>query len=79
MGLVLTYKTSGLFNFAHGAVSAVSAYVFYSLREEHGVSWPIAAVLTVLVFGTLVAALFERIAAVWPACRSPIGSSRPSA
>jgi ABC-type branched-subunit amino acid transport system permease subunit len=62
MGLVLTYKTSGLFNFAHGAVSAVSAYVFYSLREEHGVSWPIAAVLTVLVFGTIVAALFERIA-----------------
>ncbi len=63
MGLVLTYKTSGLFNFAHGAVSAVSAYVFYWLRQDNGVSWPVAAVLTVLVFGTLIALLFERIAA----------------
>jgi branched-subunit amino acid ABC-type transport system permease component len=28
LGLVLTDKTSGIFNFAHGALAAVSAYVF---------------------------------------------------
>ena len=28
-GLVLTYKTSGVFNFAYGAIAAVAAFVFY--------------------------------------------------
>ncbi len=36
MGLVLTYRTSGIFNFGHGAVSAGAAYVFYELRDENG-------------------------------------------
>jgi branched-subunit amino acid ABC-type transport system permease component len=31
LGLVLTYKTSGVFNFAHGALATVAAYVFYVL------------------------------------------------
>ena len=26
LGLVLTYKTSGVFNFAHGAIAAVAAF-----------------------------------------------------
>jgi hypothetical protein len=30
LGLVLTYKTSGIFNLAIGAQAAASAYVFYS-------------------------------------------------
>jgi len=38
MGLVLTYKTSGLFNVGHGAVCAAAAFVFYELRQEHGVA-----------------------------------------
>jgi branched-subunit amino acid ABC-type transport system permease component len=29
LGLVLTYKTSGIFNFAHGGIAAVAAYLFY--------------------------------------------------
>ena len=32
-GLVLTYKTSGLFNFGHGAIATVAAYAFYALQE----------------------------------------------
>lgn len=64
MGLVLTYKTSGMFNFGHGAVCAASAYVFYAFRQQHGVPWPIAAILAIGVFGTLVGLLLERIAVV---------------
>ena len=41
MGLVLTYKTSGLFNFGHGAVCAAAAYVFYACRQQHGLPWPV--------------------------------------
>jgi branched-subunit amino acid ABC-type transport system permease component len=62
MGLVLTYKTSGVFNFAHGATSAVSAYVFYELRQVHGWSWPLAGVVAALVFGPLSGLLLERLA-----------------
>src|SRR5581483_639353 len=29
VGLVLTYRTAGVFNFAHGAVAALGAYLFY--------------------------------------------------
>ncbi len=33
-GLVLTYKTSGIFNFAQGAVATTGAYVFYILHDD---------------------------------------------
>ena len=61
MGLVLTYKTSGLFNIAQGAVAAAGAFAFYEFRDLHGLSWPIAAVLSVLVFGALLGVLLERM------------------
>jgi ABC-type branched-subunit amino acid transport system permease subunit len=64
MGLVLTYKTSGLFNFGHGAVCAAAAYVFYAFRQQHGLPWPAAAVLAILVFGALAGLILERIGLV---------------
>ena len=45
LGLVLTYQTTGIFNFAHGAVAALAVFVFYSLHTEHGWSWPLAALV----------------------------------
>jgi len=62
MGLVLTYKTSGLFNVGHGAVCAAAAFVFYELRQEHGVPWPIAAFITVAIFGAATGLVLERLA-----------------
>jgi branched-subunit amino acid ABC-type transport system permease component len=49
MGLVVTYKTSGIFNFAHGAVGMAATYVFYSLRVDAG--WPTAPAAAVAVLG----------------------------
>lgn len=63
MGLVLTYKTSGVFNFAHGATGAISAYVFLELRQERGVPWPVAAVISVIGLGLVLGFLMERLAA----------------
>jgi ABC-type branched-subunit amino acid transport system permease subunit len=64
MGLVLTYKTSGLFNFGQGAVAASAAYVFYGFYspDELGWPWPVAALVSVLVFGPLVGLLLELVA-----------------
>ncbi len=61
VGLVLTYKTSGVFNFAHGALATVSAYLFYTLHIEHGMPWPIAAVVCVFVAGPVMGLVLEQI------------------
>jgi ABC-type branched-subunit amino acid transport system ATPase component/branched-subunit amino acid ABC-type transport system permease component len=62
VGLVLTYKTSGIFNFAHGSLAAVAAFIFYTLHVQHNVAWPLAAVVAVLVAGPVLGLLFELLA-----------------
>ncbi|HKN49764.1 MAG TPA: branched-chain amino acid ABC transporter permease/ATP-binding protein, partial [Actinomycetota bacterium] len=61
LGLVLAYRTSGVFNFGHGAVAAGAAFTFYSLHYTHGWPWPLAAVLTILAFAAVVGWVMERI------------------
>jgi branched-subunit amino acid ABC-type transport system permease component len=62
VGLVLTYKTSGVFNIAHGALATVSAYAFYSLHVQNGLAWPVAAVICVLGIGPAMGLLLEVLA-----------------
>ncbi|MDQ1374846.1 MAG: hypothetical protein QOJ09_2184 [Actinomycetota bacterium] len=50
-GLVVTYTTSGIFNFAHGAIGMIAAFTYWELTVHHG--WP---VLLALVFVLLVIA-----------------------
>jgi ABC-type branched-subunit amino acid transport system ATPase component/branched-subunit amino acid ABC-type transport system permease component len=64
VGLVLTYKTSGIFNFAHGSVATLSVFVFYFLRTQHHWPWPAAAVVSVFVLGPLLGVLLELMARV---------------
>jgi hypothetical protein len=52
-GLVLTYKTSGIFNLAHGALAAAGAYSFYELRTVHGLPWPLALAVCLLLVAPL--------------------------
>jgi branched-chain amino acid transport system permease protein len=61
IGLVLTYKTSGVFNLAFGAQAFVSAAVFYNTVINH--DWPLlpAFVLSVLVVSPLVGLLLDRV------------------
>lgn len=61
-GLVLTYKTSAVFNFAYGAFAAAAAYLFYALHVEHGIAWPIAAALVVAAFAYGVGGVLARVA-----------------
>ena len=62
-GLVLTYKTSGIFNFAQGAVATVAAYMFYFLTVDHGMDWVPALLISVVVVGAIIGLVFERFAA----------------
>jgi branched-chain amino acid transport system permease protein len=65
-GLVLTYATTGVFNFAHGAVGMVSAYVYYALTVQHHVPVPLGLFLVLVVFAPLVGLAIERVMRSFP-------------
>jgi branched-subunit amino acid ABC-type transport system permease component len=44
LGIVLTFRGSGVINFASGAMGMVGAFVFYLLRDQHSVPSAIAAI-----------------------------------
>jgi branched-subunit amino acid ABC-type transport system permease component len=64
-GLVLTYKTSGIFNFAHGAVGMIVTYIFYSLRIDVGMPTPLAFALSVVVIAPLLGYALNRTMLRW--------------
>jgi ABC-type branched-subunit amino acid transport system permease subunit len=61
VSLLLTYKTSGMFNLAFGAQAYVSAVVFYATVEYH--KWPLglAFVVSVLVVGPAIGIIMDRL------------------
>lgn len=62
VGLVLTYKTSGIFNFAYGALGTVAAYAFYTINEEWHLPVVVAVLLSVGVVGCLLGLALETLA-----------------
>ena len=61
MGLVVTYRTTGLFNFAHGATGMAVAYGFHQLREEAGVPTWLAALLALGVLAPVLGIAADRL------------------
>src|SRR4051812_40847121 len=62
VGLVLTYKTSGVFNFAHGSIGAMAVVVFYFLHVDPGLPCAAAGLLCLGVFAPAAGLVLERIA-----------------
>jgi len=62
VGLVLTYKTSGIFNFAYGSLAALSVFIFYWLHNQHHMPWPYAALLCILVVAPIEGLALELMA-----------------
>jgi ABC-type branched-subunit amino acid transport system ATPase component/branched-subunit amino acid ABC-type transport system permease component len=58
-GLVLTYSTSGVFNFAHGAIAFSCAVLYFELNS--GLHWPIvpALIATVFIFAPLLGLVLD--------------------
>lgn len=60
-GLVVTYTTSGVFNFAQGAVGMIAAFGYWELVAAHHVP-VLAALVIVLILGASIAGAFvERV------------------
>jgi ABC-type branched-subunit amino acid transport system ATPase component/branched-subunit amino acid ABC-type transport system permease component len=62
VGLVLTYKTSGIFNFAHGTVATATAFLFYTFYMQHGLPWWAAAFISLVIAGPVLGLALERLA-----------------
>ena len=61
VGLVLTYKTSGVFNLAFGAQAYISASVYYKLVHGHHVNRALAAVVSIVMVGAALGWLLDRL------------------
>ncbi len=59
-GLVLTYTTSGIFNFAQGAIAFAVAYFYYQLNSG-GMPIIPAAILSILIFAPLMGFALDRL------------------
>ncbi|HEX3979911.1 MAG TPA: branched-chain amino acid ABC transporter permease, partial [Acidimicrobiales bacterium] len=60
-GLVVTYTTSGVFNFAQGAVGMVAAFCYWELVSAHNVPVLLALVIILVVGASIAGALVERV------------------
>jgi branched-chain amino acid transport system permease protein len=59
-GLVVVYTTTGVFNFAQGAIGMFMAYVYWELRVHHHVPTLVALVLVVFVAAPLLGVGLDR-------------------
>ncbi len=74
LGLMITYKSSRVFNFAHGAIAYSLAIFYYYLTRRNGWSIAVAAPFTILVVAPLLGlflyfALFRRLTHATPTVR----------
>lgn len=60
-GLVVTYITSGVFNFAHGAIGMFLAFVYWELRVNQSWPTPVALAVTLLVIAPAIGALLDLV------------------
>jgi branched-chain amino acid transport system permease protein len=60
-GLVVTYTTSGVFNFAQGAVGMVAAFCYWELVSAHNVPVLLALLIILVVGASISGALVERV------------------
>jgi branched-chain amino acid transport system permease protein len=60
-GLVVTYTTTGIFNFAHGAVGMIAAFAYWQLSVHWGLPEPLAFLIVLFVVAPLMGAIIEGV------------------
>ncbi len=71
-GLVVTYTTSGVFNFAHGAIGMLAAFTYWQLSVGWGLPVLLSLFLVLLVLAPLLGATIERFL-IRPLYGAPVG------
>ncbi|MEV6754126.1 ATP-binding cassette domain-containing protein [Streptomyces sp. NPDC051214] len=60
IGLIVTYRATGVLNFAHGAIAMICAYVLRQLTVEWNWPLPLAAAVTLLLIAPAIGLLLEK-------------------
>ena len=60
-GLVLTYTTTGVFNFAQGAIGMLAAFTYWQLRVDWHWATPVALAVVLLVLAPLFGVFLEAV------------------
>jgi branched-chain amino acid transport system permease protein len=60
-GLVVTYSTTGIFNFAHGAIGCFLAFVYWELRVNRHWPTPLALLVVIFVFAPVIGVVLDRL------------------
>ena len=60
-GLVVTYTTTGIFNFAHGAIGVVGAFAYSQLANAWGLPAPVAIAIVLVVVGPGMGLLIDKV------------------
>lgn len=60
-GLVVTYNTTGIFNFAHGAMGMVMAYLFWQLWQGWGLPELVSLAIVLVVAAPVLGVVVERV------------------
>jgi branched-chain amino acid transport system permease protein len=60
-GLVVTYTTSGVFNFAQGAVGMIAAFCYWELVVANGLPVLVALLIVLVLGATLAGGIVERV------------------
>ncbi|MBV8162245.1 MAG: ABC transporter permease, partial [Acidimicrobiia bacterium] len=61
IGIVLTYKATGIFNFAHGAIAMFVAYILWQMNAQWHISLAIAAPVALFIVGPGIGLILERV------------------
>jgi ABC-type branched-subunit amino acid transport system ATPase component/branched-subunit amino acid ABC-type transport system permease component len=59
IGLVMTYKTTGIFNLAQGSIAFLAAFIFLELEQAARIPGVVSALITVLVIAPILGLLLE--------------------
>ena len=60
-GLVVTYATTGIFNFSHAAIGCFLAFCYWQLTVKQGLPTLVALVITLLVIAPAIGFLLDKV------------------
>ena len=60
-GLVVTYATTGIFNFSHAAIGGFLAFFYWELTVKRGIPVLLALAITLLVVAPLIGVVMDRV------------------
>src|SRR4051794_17138163 len=60
MGVILTYRATGVFNFAQGTIATLVGYLYWEMTDNRGLPAWLAAIIAILLIAPIIGVLLDR-------------------